>query len=158
ALAPTALPFAQGVIATVAISFQPFKNGSHGSLEDPRHGGNRISGTDRVHGCSAFLISSFQCGTNGLRFAVVFLSHAPIMPETLARVTTPCASIVIVTGSGLCNSLVHPRMLYVATKRCARKVNREFATAVSGDRPRVGWVASGVNKSWSSRSLAGARL
>src|SRR5262244_4354412 len=81
ALASTALTFAQRVIATVPISFQPFKNRSGGSLEHARHDRHGISCADRVHGCSPFLISGFQCGRNGLRFAPVLLSHEPIMPE-----------------------------------------------------------------------------
>src|SRR5437588_9808557 len=135
ALAPTALPFAQGVIATVAISFQPFKNGSHGSLEDPRHGGNRISGTDRVHGCSAFLISSFQCGTNGLRFAVVFLSHAPIMPETLALCKYLCNRYILM------QQLIHEQTSHIDFS--------ELRDTVYHTEPR--WAAGGQMCSWTQR-------
>ena len=40
--APAAVPLAKRVIATVAISFQPLKNRSRGSLENARHGGNGV--------------------------------------------------------------------------------------------------------------------
>src|SRR5947209_20315293 len=83
----------------------------------------------------------------------VLVPPAPVGTAIVAAVAIPLPSVVTVTGSGWFNrpTQLSPLAPYVATKRCARKVNSELATAGSGE-------ACAIVSALSSCRRAGATL